>query len=55
MDNKTLFDFFLLITSTYCMEFCTNFDRDAVEYRGVQVLKGHISYLEELHTKLEVE
>ena len=55
MSSKTLFDFYLILCSAYCLEYCVDFDAEAETYRGMLVLKGHISYLEELRIKLGIE
>ena len=55
MDNKKIFNFFLMQTSCVCLEFCTDFDEEAMEYRGLMIFKIHYEYLESLRIALGIE
>ena len=52
MDNKELFRFFLLQTNCICVEFCMDFELEAVEYDGLPVFYQHVEYLDALKEKL---
>jgi hypothetical protein len=52
MDNKELFRFFLLQTNSICIEFCMDFELEAVEYDGLLVFYYHVEYLDTLKEKL---